>query len=206
MIADMDSNTNLPPDLPEWAPALIETVTAAVRGDSEMQQGLEALLPQMESHGWGNLVIAVRCALAGERDAATLFRDLDAQDVAIVRAILESVTQTSGVSGVRGANAWTPEVSSADSQDDDDHPDAISLDDFIALVGQACRSNAPAELGEQLYNATLGMSKQANGAPAMRELGRILNAILCGERQPDLAALPAPLAAKVQALLASLGS
>jgi hypothetical protein len=38
----------------------------------------------------------------------------------------------------------------------------------------------------------------------VRALGRVLNAILSGDRDPDLSALPEELAARVRTLLASL--
>jgi hypothetical protein len=184
------------PALPDWTPALAQAVAASVGGNATLRQEIEEFLPQIESHGWLNLAAAVRRILNGESNAAALCAGLDDMDSAIVHAILDELSgQASRVSETR-------EVSEGDG--DDDHPDAIPLDQFLDRVGQACRAGAPAGLGEQLYTATLGMAQQTGAAPEINALGRILNAILCGERQPDLAALPAPLAAKVQGLLASL--
>jgi hypothetical protein len=172
--------------LPGWAPQFIAAVSAAARGDAEMLAELHELLPRMEAApDWRNLPPAARRIVAGERDPRALCAGLDDVDATIVLAILD-------------------ELAVVEAGAEDDHPDAISLDQFLELVGQACRADAPNGLNEQLQGATLGMAQQAGGAPEINALGRILNGILCGDRQPDLSALPAPLAAKVQALLASL--
>ena len=46
---------------------------------------------------------------------------------------------------------------------------------------------------------------QSTDWAGMRKLGRVLNAILSGERNPDLADLPPDLADKVRGVLAQLG-
>ena len=80
----------------------------------------------------------------------------------------------------------------------------VRLDDFLNMVVQACRPNAPPGLAEQLDHATRGMATQPNAPSGIRELGRVLNAILAGERDFDLSALPSELADKVRGVLAAL--
>jgi hypothetical protein len=48
------------------------------------------------------------------------------------------------------------------------------------------------------------MATQLNAPSGIRELGRVLNAILAGEREFDLSALPPQLADKVRDVLAAL--
>ncbi|MEW5717546.1 MAG: hypothetical protein AB1817_02850 [Chloroflexota bacterium] len=90
-----------------------------------------------------------------------------------------------------------------ESQDDDDGK-MISLEDFIQLVTRACKPDAPAGLVEQMHAATRGMATQPNLAPELRELGRVLNLILSGERNPDLSALHPQLAEVVRGMLREL--
>jgi len=75
---------------------------------------------------------------------------------------------------------------------------------FLALVAQACRPDAPAGLGEQLYAVTRGMMTDPNAPGEFRALGRALNAILSGARAVDLSALPPEPADKIRGLLESL--
>jgi len=82
----------------------------------------------------------------------------------------------------------------------------VKLDDFLAMIVQACRPHAPAGLGEQLWNATRGMATQASAPSGIREMGRALSEILSGERAPDLSALPPQLADKVRGVLDALRS
>jgi hypothetical protein len=76
----------------------------------------------------------------------------------------------------------------------------MTLDDLLDLVATAVRPEAPAGLGEQLFAATQAMAAQANAPAEMRALGRVLNHILSGDTEPDLAALPPEWAAKIRAV------
>jgi hypothetical protein len=89
-----------------------------------------------------------------------------------------------------------------ESPHDDDK--MVSLEDFIQLVTRACKPDAPAGLAEQMHGATRGMATQSNLAPELRELGRVLNRILSGERNPDLTALHPQLAEVVRKMLEEL--
>jgi len=59
-------------------------------------------------------------------------------------------------------------------------------------------------LGQQLWPATEQMARDPALPPEIRELGRVLNHILAGERNPDLSSLPPELAAAVREMLARL--
>ena len=88
---------------------------------------------------------------------------------------------------------------------DDDDGKMISLEEFLHRVVAACKPDAPARLAEQMHAATRGMATQANLSPELRELGRVLNQILSGERNPDLSALHPQLAEVVRGMLRELG-
>lgn len=94
--------------------------------------------------------------------------------------------------------------SSAVSSQPHDDDKMISLEEFLQRIVVACQPNAPAGLAEQLRAATRGMATQPNLAPELRELARVLNLILSGERNPDLSALHPQLADAVRAVLAEL--
>jgi len=87
---------------------------------------------------------------------------------------------------------------------DDDDGKLVSLEDFIQMVTRACKPDAPAGLAEQMRTATRGMATQPNAPPELRELGRVLNQILSGERNPDLSALHPQLAEVVRGMLREL--
>jgi hypothetical protein len=95
-----------------------------------------------------------------------------------------------------------PSAVSRQPHDDDDK--MISLEEFLRRVVAACQPDAPAGLAEQMRAATRGMAAQPNLAPELRELGRVLNLILSGERHPDLSALHPQLVEVVRAVLAEL--
>ncbi len=80
----------------------------------------------------------------------------------------------------------------------------LTLDQLLDLVARACRPDAPAGMAEQLHALTRAISADANMPDEFRALGRALNAVLAGERTPDLAALPAELAERVRAVIAGI--
>jgi hypothetical protein len=55
-----------------------------------------------------------------------------------------------------------------------------------------------------MHAATRGMATQPGLQPELRELGRVLNQILSGERNPDLSALHPQLAEVVRKVLQEL--
>jgi hypothetical protein len=77
----------------------------------------------------------------------------------------------------------------------------LTLDQLLDLVAQACRPDAPAGLAEKLHGFTRRLATDANQPGEIQALGRILNAILSGERAPDLSALPEGLAEAVRRMI-----
>jgi hypothetical protein len=78
---------------------------------------------------------------------------------------------------------------------------AITLDQLLALVARAGRPDAPPGLAEQLFGLTRTMAAAPEAPPEVRALGRVLNHVLSGERNPDLSGLPPELADAVRAIL-----
>jgi hypothetical protein len=173
----------------EWG-NVIYAVIAACQGDADAAIQLAPFLDEMScKDDWRALVAVLRRILAGERDPMALLPGLDDTDLIIAGDALRGLGM---------------DVLLAGQEDDDDDGDMVSLDDFLALIAQACSPDAPAGLHEQLYNATRGMATQLNAPSGIRELGRVLNAILAGEREFDLSALPPQLADKVRDVLARI--
>ncbi len=169
----------------------IQATIAACNGDAHAAAQLGPFLDQMsQKDDWRALVAVLRRILAGERDPLALLPGLDGTDVIIAGDVL------------RGLGVDVPLVGQEEKEDDGG--EMVSLDDFLARIVEACRPGAPTGLGEQLYNATRGMATQPNAPANMRELGRILNAILSGDRAPDLSALPPDLADRVRRMLQAI--
>jgi hypothetical protein len=192
--------------LPSWAPDFINSVAAAAQGVAEAQEAVAQILPQLEGGGWTNLAAAVKRILAGEQDDETLFDELDRQDAYIIQLILQQLA-----GGTPAPDEQIGPVSQTGPISPDAAPAApeeagISLEELLQLVVAAARGEAPPELGVQLHAVTRGLATDANAPPALQALGRALNAILSGERQPDLAGLPPDLAAAVQQVLGQLGA
>lgn len=178
----------------QWSD-VIGAVLAACNGDAEATARLDPFLDQLsQQDDWRALVVVLRRILAGERDPAQLLPGLDDTDTLIASDILRGLGVDESSLPALAEERGKP----AGGHDDSD---MVTLDDFLAMIVQACRSDAPPELGEQLENATRGMAAQANAPSGIRELGRVLNAILAGEREFDLSALPPQLADKVRGVL-----
>ena len=65
----------------------------------------------------------------------------------------------------------------------------------------AARGEGPPELSVQLHAITRGLATDGNAPPELQALGRALNAILSGAREPDLAGLSPELAAAMRQVL-----
>jgi hypothetical protein len=175
----------------EWG-NVIYAVIAARQGDADAAAQLAPFLDEMScKDDWRALVAVLRRTLrvAGERDPMALLPGLDDTDLVIAGDVLRGL-------GV--------DVPLGGQEADDDDGDMVRLDDFLDMVIQACRPDAPPGLAEQLCSATRGMATLLNAPSGIRELGRVLNAILAGEREFDLSALPPQLADKVRDVLAVL--
>lgn len=77
--------------LPQWAPAFIQTVAAAMQSNTNAKSEVEEILPQLEAGGYQNFVAAIRLMLAGEKEVDSLCAELDRQDAYIVRRILAAL-------------------------------------------------------------------------------------------------------------------
>lgn len=165
--------------------ALIGDIVAASQGDAEATERLDALLEGLaQQDGMRNLATALRNVLDGQRDPAVLLANLEGDHALLVGLALSAL----------GVDVGLPE----------EHEDAMTLDDILGHIANACRPDAPEGLSAQLHTVTHGMATQA-GAPAeINGLGRVLNDILSGERDPDLSSLSPVLAVKVRQMLASL--
>jgi hypothetical protein len=135
---------------------------------------------------WRDLVAVLRRILDGERDPNALLAGLDDADTIIAGDVLQAL----------GVEVSAPPPA--------EEAQGMTLDALLDLVAQACRPDAPAGLAEQLHALTRGISTDASMPDDIRALGRVLNAILSGERAPDLSALPPALAEAVRGMLAAL--
>jgi hypothetical protein len=88
-------------------------------------------------------------------------------------------------------------------------PEGMTVDAFLneLLNGVAAvsRGEGPPQLGVQIHAVTRALATDANAGPELQALGRVLNKILAGDRDPDLSDLPPGLAGAVQQVLAQLG-
>ena len=167
---------------------VVQAVVAACQGDTDAAAQLPSFLDQMSrKDDWRTLADALRRILNGERDPTALFASLDDTDALVAGDVLRALGVDVPLMG------------------DEDGGDMVTLDDFLSMIVATCQPDAPEGLTEQLLGATRGMAAQPTAPAGMRELGRVLNAILSGERNPDLADLPPDLADKVRGVLAQLG-
>ncbi len=172
--------------------AVIQATLEACRGNPAAAAQLGPFLDEMEKKpDWQNLAGALRRILAGERDPLQVLRGLDETDTLIAGDVL------------RGLGVDVP-IAGADEKEGDDGQ-MMSLADFVQMAGLACKPDAPEDARNRMLAATLGMATQPNAAPEVRELGRVLNLILSGERNPDLSELPPSFAAGVMQMLETLG-
>ena len=167
---------------------VVQAVIAACQGDTDAAAQLPPFLDQVSrKDDWRALADALRRILNGERDPIALFAGLDDTDALIAGDVLRALGVEVPLMG------------------DEDGGDMVTLDDFLSMIVAACQPDAPEGLTEQLLGATRGMAAQPTAPTGMRELGRALNAILSGERHPNLADLLPDLADKVRGVLAQLG-
>jgi hypothetical protein len=171
----------------QWGPA-IGAVVAACGGNQQATAEITPFIEQLgQQEQWQNLAAALRRILAGERQPAALLPGLDPTDTLIVVEVLRGLEVEMG--------GPAPE---AEGQQ------GITLDQLLNMVAQACRPEAEPGLAAQLHGLTRQMAGDANAPTKLQALGRVLNQILSGERQPDLSALPPELAQGVESLLARL--
>jgi hypothetical protein len=178
----------------QWAP-VVDAVIMVAQDGAPVPPDLAAFLDRMgASDDWRALVAVLRRILAGERDPAALLPGLDATDTVIAGEVLRGL----------GVDVDTPPLSGTGPGEGSQQ--AMGLEDLFDMVAQACQPNAPPQLGEQLYGLTQQLARDPRLPAEIQALGRVLNRILCGEREPDLSALPPELAQAVERLLAAIPS
>lgn len=180
-----------------WAP-IVAAVVAAANGNSQAASELEPVLEELASKDdWQALAAVLRRILDGERDVA-LLDGLDQTDTIIAGNVLRDLDVA------HPALEPLPSLESESTSQDE----AQSLDEFLnTLLGGvvvAARGEGPPDLGVQLHATTHGLATAPDMPPELQALGRILNAILSGDRDPDLSALPPQLVAAVQQVLARI--
>jgi len=180
--------------LAQWAPVIDDLVAAGDAADpaaAEARQRMEPLMRELDqADEWRALVAVLRRILAGERDEAALVQGLDATDHLIVDAVLERLGGgEQGRAGEPGRPAQAQQV---------------TLDELLALVARA-RAPEERDLNAQMYLSARRMA-EAEAAPGwQRALGAALMAVLDGEPEPDLSALPGPVADKVRRIALGRG-
>jgi hypothetical protein len=171
--------------------AVTENMVAACSGNAKALAQLAPFLNQMaQKEDWHALVGVLRRILAGEREPLTLLRGLDDTDTLIAGDVLRGLGLDVPLAGL----------------EEDNDGKMVSLDDFLQQVIRACKPDTPAGLARQMHAATLGMATQPNLQPELRELGRVLNKILSGDRNPDLSALHPQLAERVTVMLQEIAN
>jgi len=177
----------------QWQ-GVINAMVAACNGNVDALAQLNPFLDQMDQkEDWRPLISTLRRILNGERDPEALLKDSDDTDMLIVSDILRAL----GVDP-----RALPTLPGEEPTDDDG--DMLSLQDFLGLVTQACKPDAPEGLKEQLQNATQGMIVQVDNPPELKQLGRVLQSILAGNRNPDLLTLDPQLIGPVRQILDDL--
>ncbi len=173
----------------QWS-GVDQNIAAACDGSTEAAAQLASFFDQMEQKDeWRALIAVLRRIVAGERDPLALLRGLDDTDTLIAGDALRGL-------GV--------DVPLAGLEEEAGDGTMMTLDDFLQQVVRACKPDAPPGLAEQMQTATRGMATQPNLQPELRELGRVLNQIVSGDRNPDLAALHPQLAEAVRQMLEEL--
>ncbi len=168
-----------------------QNIAAACDGSPEARAQLASFFAQMEKKDeWRALIPVLRRIVAGERDPLVLLRGLDDTDTLIAGDALRGL-------GV--------DVPLAGLEEEEGDGKMVTLDDFFQQVVHACKPDAPPGLTEQMQTATRGMATQPNLQPELRELGRVLNQIVSGERNPDLSTLHPQLAEAVRKILEQVG-
>ncbi|MBK8900759.1 MAG: tetratricopeptide repeat protein [Anaerolineaceae bacterium] len=195
-----------------WGPVVAAAIAAA-QGNTAAAAQLEPVLQELAGRSdWSALVGVLRQILSGARDAA-LLQGLDQTDTIIAGNILRGL----GVDHPALANLPSLAVAEppAGSLPDATPPtepaggsaEQSANDFFNSLLNgvvAVARGEGPTELGVQLHDFTRGLATDPNAPPELQGLGRVLNAILSGERQPDLSGLPPNLAAAVRQVLGEI--
>ncbi len=191
-----------------WGPVVV-AVAAAAQGNTQAAAQVEPVLQELAGRpDWQALASVLRRILAGERDTA-LLAGLDETDTLIAGNVLRGL----GVAGLEGLPGLEKEREieqegepEPEREGDEGERANAFLNSLLAGVVMVARGEGPPELGVQIHAVTRGLATDTNAGPELQALGRALNAILSGDRDPDLSDLPPPLAAAVQQVLAQVAA
>lgn len=173
----------------QWQPVIQAIISAADWG-SEYATQIEPFIAKLEQEAeWRSLGVVFRRIIAGERDSNVLLIGLDAVSVLVAGDVLRAL----------GVDVPLPQ----EAENEDIAP---VIEDIFQRVVLACNPNTPLVYAEQMYAVTQKMAEHPKLEPDQRELGRILNLILAGERKPDLSALSSQWAMRVRDILNELTS
>jgi len=143
--------------------SLIVLVVQVAQNPTNKQQ-LDDILKVSADNGWTDLVHSINKIVAGNR-SASLQQNLDAEDSAIIGAILRGIQNP--------ATLPDPEAESGDS--------TMAAPGIAHMIIQANSGNT------QALTMLSAMAEQMSAAGGdMRNLGGIMKKLLDGERDPDL--------------------
>ena len=193
---------------------VVAAAIAAAQGSTEAAAQLEPLLQELAGRSdWSALVGVLRQILSGARDTA-LLRGLDQTDTIIAGNILRglgvdhpalaNLPSLAALDEQIGPVSETGPISPAAEQSAAENSANEFFNSLLNGVVTVARGEGPPELGVQLHAVTRGLAMDPNAPPELQGLGRVLNAILSGERQPDLSGLPPNLAAAVRQVLGQI--
>jgi hypothetical protein len=184
---------------------VVAVVVAATQGSSEAAGQLAPILQHLSGQeDWRTLAAVLGRILNGEREIA-LLAGLDQTDTIIAGNILRALGLRHPALDGLPLLVETGEPSPAEEQPE---PSGQSLNDFLNGlfngVMAVSTGQAPAELGVQLHAVTRALAGDPDMPAELQALGRTLNAILSGDHDPDLSALPPELAAAVRQVLGEI--
>jgi hypothetical protein len=170
----------------QWQPVIQAIIPAADWGGEYATQ-VEPFLEKLDQEeAWRPLSATFRRIIAGERDGNVLLNGLDEVSAIVAGDVLRAL----------GVEVLDPETESEDL--------TPLIEDIFRQTVLACQPDTPVVNAEQMYTITQKMADHPKLEPELRELGRVLNRILAGERQPDLSALSSQWARRVDELLHGL--
>lgn len=192
----------------QWEP-VIQGIVAACNGDTQVAQQLEPFFQQMETQDdWRNLIPVLRRILAGER-GIELTEGLDRTDAAIVRRVLQLLTQPSPPAPLptsgEGSAAPPSPVGEGRGEGDGATPDAAvqALNQFLGIFVAGARGDSQA--GNAAYKIARDM-QSATQPPEVRAMGKGLQNVLEGLRGEEaVRGLPPQVADIVQMVLQQIG-
>ncbi len=182
---------------------VIADVVAAANGDISAKMKVESAFDTFTRNNW-LIVDAIKRIWQDERDAETLTMGIDYNSRAVVLAILHRLGAPVPQVIVDLANlpaGASPGPGSGRGQ----QGEGFTLDQLLGMVVTACRPNPPPGIRDMLLKLTQQMSTDPNAPPGVNELGRVLDAVLKGERNPDMTGMPPELVAMLRKMLDDLG-